>query len=72
MPVYEYECSNCGYVFEARQRITDPPLKKCPKCEGKLIKLIPKRTMFLMNNHTIPTRTDMKRMEKQWKGKARI
>jgi putative FmdB family regulatory protein len=32
MPFYEYECRNCGHALEAMQKITDPPLKKCPDC----------------------------------------
>jgi putative FmdB family regulatory protein len=32
MPTYEYECESCGHHFEAFQRITARPLKKCPRC----------------------------------------
>jgi putative FmdB family regulatory protein len=32
MPFYEYQCNNCGHTLEAMQKITDPPLKKCPDC----------------------------------------
>ena len=32
MPFYEYQCSNCGHSLEAMQKISDPPLKKCPQC----------------------------------------
>lgn len=35
MPTYEYKCNSCGYAFEQEQRMSDPPIKKCPKC-GKL------------------------------------
>ena len=40
MPTYEYECQECDHKFEAFQSITDAPLEKCPKCEGKVRKLI--------------------------------
>ena len=40
MPIYEYECSNCGRVHEAMQKMSDRPLTECPHCEGKLQKLI--------------------------------
>jgi putative FmdB family regulatory protein len=33
MPTYEYECRACGHQFEAFQRMSDPPLKKCPSCK---------------------------------------
>jgi|SRR3984893_13770213 putative FmdB family regulatory protein len=40
MPTYGYRCSNCGHQFEIVQRITDEPLKACPKCQGKLSKML--------------------------------
>lgn len=33
MPTYEYECRTCGHQFEALQRITAEPLKRCPPGE---------------------------------------
>jgi len=35
MPIYDYECENCGHQFEQFQSITAKPLKKCPEC-GKM------------------------------------
>ena len=32
MPTYDYECNSCGHAFEFFQRITEPPLRKCPEC----------------------------------------
>jgi putative FmdB family regulatory protein len=32
MPFYEYQCQRCGHHLEAMQKISDKPLKKCPKC----------------------------------------
>lgn len=41
MPIYEYECKNCGQTHEELQSFSDPPLKKCPHCKkNKLEKLI--------------------------------
>ncbi len=40
MPTYGYRCSNCGHEFEIRQKMTDEPLKTCPKCQAKLSKLL--------------------------------
>jgi putative FmdB family regulatory protein len=40
MPTYEYECTYCGHSFEVFQKITDPPLNKCPKCNKKIRRLI--------------------------------
>lgn len=40
MPIYEYQCTKCGEVFEAFQKITDEPLSKCKFCDAKVDKLI--------------------------------
>jgi putative FmdB family regulatory protein len=40
MPTYGYRCSNCGHEFEIQQRMSDQPLKACPKCQGKLNKIL--------------------------------
>ena len=39
MPTYEYECSK-GHTFEAVQRITEDPLKRCKVCRSKVRRLI--------------------------------
>ena len=39
MPIYEYRCERCG-DFEEMQRITDPPLDRCPTCRRKVRRLI--------------------------------
>jgi len=41
MPFYEYECQACKFYTEVMQKITDPPLTKCPSCgKRKLKKLV--------------------------------
>jgi len=40
MPTYGYRCGSCGHEFEILQRITDQPLVTCPKCGGKLSKML--------------------------------
>jgi putative FmdB family regulatory protein len=40
MPTYEYECQECGHRFEEFQRMSDEPIQKCPKCGGKVKRLI--------------------------------
>ncbi len=39
MPIYEFACKSCGYVFEKLQGVNDP-LPVCPRCGGKTQKLI--------------------------------
>ena len=40
MPMYEYQCKECGLVFEARQKFSDDPLTECRECGGSVTKLI--------------------------------
>ena len=40
MPTYEYECQQCGHHFEELQSFKDEPLSECPKCGGKVRRLI--------------------------------
>jgi putative FmdB family regulatory protein len=40
MPTYGYRCGSCGHEFEIQQRITAQPLVTCPKCGGKLSKML--------------------------------
>ena len=40
MPIYEYKCRKCGKQFEAFQGITEPELKSCKFCKGKVHKLV--------------------------------
>lgn len=40
MPTYDYQCSKCGHEFELFQRMSDEPLNNCPKCNGKVKRLI--------------------------------
>jgi len=40
MPTYDYECKKCGHKFEAFHSMTAESLKKCPKCNGKVKRLI--------------------------------
>ena len=37
MPIYEYECQECGYRHEALQKISDKPLTTCPSCNAEAL-----------------------------------
>ncbi len=47
MPVYEYQCTECGQIEEAFQKISDSPLEACSHCKGHLKKLISQSTFHL-------------------------
>lgn len=36
MPLYEYLCTKCNHRFEKIQKFSDPMVKKCPECGGKV------------------------------------
>ena len=40
MPVYEYQCKDCGYRFEMRQKFSDHPVSSCAECNGKVERVI--------------------------------
>ena len=40
MPLYEYQCEACGHRFEKIQKFSDPPVDTCPRCGGKVRKLL--------------------------------
>jgi putative FmdB family regulatory protein len=46
MPFYEYECQNCKFYTELMQKISDPPLEKCPSCGKKTMKKLISAPVF--------------------------
>ena len=47
MPIYEYECTQCGNIEEVLQKFSDKPFTKCRSCAGKLHKLVSQSTFHL-------------------------
>lgn len=41
MPLYTYQCPDCGLRFERVQRYYDPAMTRCPTChQGRVRRLI--------------------------------
>jgi putative FmdB family regulatory protein len=40
MPIYEYECKNCGTRFDRMQPITSDPVKVCPNCGEEQVRRV--------------------------------
>ena len=40
MPVYTYQCENCGVRFERLQGFNDPMLTRCPECNKKSLRKV--------------------------------
>lgn len=47
MPIYEYECTQCGKIEEVLQKCSDAPLIKCIYCSGDLNKIVSHSTFHL-------------------------
>jgi len=40
MPLYEYQCKDCGVVSEVIQKFSDAPLSECANCDGRVERLV--------------------------------
>lgn len=38
MPLYDYQCDQCGHELEVIQKISDAPLSDCPACQAPALK----------------------------------
>lgn len=38
MPIYDYQCAECGHALEAIQKLSDPVLTDCPECGKATLK----------------------------------
>ena len=63
MPTYDYECRKCKNKFEVFQSMTAEPVKSCPKCKGKVDRLIGSGTGIIFKG-TGFYETDYKKKEK--------
>jgi putative FmdB family regulatory protein len=64
MPVYTYQCENCGVRFERNQKFSDPPLIRCPECSKKTLRkiytpvgIVFKGSGFYATDHRSPSGT---------------
>jgi putative FmdB family regulatory protein len=48
MPIYEYACGKCEHEFEVEQRISDDPIKSCPKCRSRRVRKLISKTSFVL------------------------
>lgn len=48
MPIYEYACRACGHTFEEWQKMSDPPVGRCPKCKKRKVEKLISQTAFLL------------------------
>ena len=48
MPIYEYACGKCDHEFEVEQRISEDPVKTCPRCRSRKVKRLISMTSFAL------------------------
>ncbi len=46
MPIYEYECQACAHRFEEWQKMSDKPIRVCPKCKARKVEKLISHTSF--------------------------
>ena len=75
MPIYEYECEQCGVRFERLQRMADAPLSDCPECSGHVhrvmqpVGIIFKGSGFYVTDHKSKSSTGLPTKKKEEDGK---
>lgn len=40
MPIYTYQCENCGVRFERFQKFSEDPLTLCPECDENALRKV--------------------------------
>jgi len=48
VPIYEYQCPDCGHEFEALQKMSDDPISLCPGCGADNVKKQISQTAFVL------------------------
>jgi putative FmdB family regulatory protein len=78
MPVYTYQCENCGVQFDKQQSFSDQPLVRCPECGKKRLKkvfqpvgIVFKGSGFYATDHHSPSGQVKAAEEKQEKNSSR-
>lgn len=46
MPIYEYQCAQCGHQFEILQKVSDEPLRVCTACGKEALSKLMSATNF--------------------------
>ena len=38
MPIYDFECADCGHSFDRLQKLSDPDPAACPSCSAEQVR----------------------------------
>ena len=47
IPIYQYKCPNCGYIFEVMKQYQEEDFELCPQCHNFSYKIISPYTFRL-------------------------
>ena len=64
MPIYEYQCTECGHRLEVIQNLFDTPLKQCPACDRESLRKLISAAAFRLKG-TGWYATDFKNTDKK-------
>ncbi len=53
MPIFEFQCSRCGNIFEELVLSGDDEDIKCPKCRDKKVNRLISRTGSIRKNNSV-------------------
>lgn len=48
MITYHYKCKNCAHKFDAKQKITEEPIKLCPYCNMLMLERVLQPSKFAL------------------------
>ena len=51
MPIYEYQCDDCGHKMEKLQKMSDARLTDCPACEKPALKKLVSAAAFRLKGN---------------------
>jgi putative FmdB family regulatory protein len=79
MPVYAYQCENCGLQFEKQQSFSDQPLLRCPECGKKTLKkvyqpvgIVFKGSGFYATDHHSPSGQSSKKADEKLEKESKV
>jgi putative FmdB family regulatory protein len=79
MPVYAYQCENCGVQFEKQQSFSDQPLVRCPECGKKTLKkvyqpvgIVFKGSGFYATDHHSPSGQSSRKADEKMENESKV
>ncbi len=49
MPIYDYQCSHCGFKQEVMRKVSEPNLTDCPQCKQNTFSKMLSAPSFQLN-----------------------